>query len=147
VLGAKPSASKRFTQYWGVDALNTVILRPGETHVHYIKVVMNKALANSYLQSVQNRIALVSATLPYIGGVTRGVMWTQEGGLEKDIGGTVKVTTAANETGMILALNYSYQLLNFPSSIITADLGVLSNTGVATFVNEATGAIVTNAVV
>lgn len=146
-LEANPTASKRFKQYWGIDQVDTVVLRGGEQHKHYIKNYPHKTMENSYLQSTQNRVALVSGTLPYIGRLTRGLLWTQQGTIDKDVSGLAGITTSSTETGVVLALNYKYQLLNWPSMMITTDLRVAQGTGTGTFINEATDAVTTNILV
>lgn len=139
VIGSKPTDSKRFKQYWKVDKVTSVIMKPGEEHEHKIVHAPNTAqFQNNYLQSIQSG----TGAYQYIGRLTRGVMWviTGQAFVDRGVGGTGGVSTTAAETANVWDLHYKYSMLQNPSTVITTSNALTAGSGTApTLINEDTG--------
>jgi len=143
-LGSTPQMSKRFKRTWKIDKVTKVFLRPGEQHAHFINHGPHKAWENSYLQSRNNEVGGTHATRPYIGGVTRAVMWTQSGNICMD-GTTQRVSTTGTKAALVYEIAYRYSMLRFPQGSIQTSSDIAPISGDPNFINEDTSTVISNA--
>lgn len=110
IVGSTPFQSKQFREYWKVQKVTNIALRPGETHKHYVKNHCNVSIESDRINT-NNK---------YYAGITRATLVAVTGLPIRSAATPSQVTTGAVDIGLVFERHYKYcQFAPASSTIVT----------------------------